>query len=99
MRKGFIWEVRTGTKGSNLGVGTEAETWEEQCLLACFLWLAPPLAWWFSTFLILIPFNTVPHVVVTPDCKILLLLHNCNFATVMNHNANICYAGYLICKP
>ena len=32
------------------------------------------------------PFNTVPHV-VTPGYKvILLLLHNCNFATVTNHN-------------
>ena len=41
---------------------------------------------WFSTFLILRPFNTAPHVVVTPTHKIFLfLLHNCNFATVMNH--------------
>ena len=38
------------------------------------------------------PFNTVPHVVVTPNYKIiLLLLHNCNFATVMNHYVNIWY--------
>ena len=30
--------------------------------------------------------NTAPHVVVTPTHKIFLfLLHNCNFATVMNH--------------
>lgn len=34
--------------------------------------------------------NTVPHGVVTPDHKIIsLLLYNCNFATVMNHNINI----------
>ena len=34
-------------------------------------------------------FNTVPHVVVAPKHKILLLLHNCNLATVMNCNLNI----------
>jgi hypothetical protein len=40
---------------------------------------------WFSTFLTLTPFNAVPHVVVTPNHKvILLLLHNCIFATVMS---------------
>jgi hypothetical protein len=44
---------------------------------------------WFSTLLMLQPFNTVPYVVVTPAIKLLsLLLHNCNFATVMNHNVN-----------
>jgi hypothetical protein len=33
--------------------------------------------------------NTVPHVVGTPRHKIiLLLLHNCNFAAVMNHIVN-----------
>ena len=43
-------------------------------------------------------FNTVPHVVVTPNYKIILwLLHNCNVVTVINHNVNIWYAGYLIC--
>lgn len=26
-----------------------------------------------------------------------LLLHNCNFATVMSHNVSIWYAGYLVC--
>jgi hypothetical protein len=25
-----------------------------------------PISWWFSTFPVLRPFNTVPHVVVTP---------------------------------
>lgn len=44
----------------------------------------------FSTFLILRPFNTVPHVVVTPTRKIIfvatLLLE---FGTVMNLNGNI----------
>ena len=45
---------------------------------------------WFSTFLMLRPFNTVPHVVVTSNHKIIsLLLHNCNFATVMNYNVNM----------
>lgn len=36
---------------------------------------------WFSTFLMLGPFNTDPHTVVTP-----LLLPNCHFATVVNPN-------------
>jgi hypothetical protein len=37
-------------------------------------------------------FNTVPHVVVTPPTIKLfsLIFHNCTFATVMNHNRNIC---------
>jgi hypothetical protein len=44
----------------------------------------------FPTFLMLGPFNTAPHVAVTPNHKIiLLLLHNCNFATVMNCDVNI----------
>ena len=42
------------------------------------------------TFLTLRLFNTVPHVVVTLDHEtVLLLLHNCNFATVMNCNINM----------
>jgi hypothetical protein len=37
---------------------------------------------------------------VTLNYKIILLLfHNCNFATVMNHNVNIWYAGYLMYEP
>lgn len=28
-----------------------------------------------------------------------LLFHNCNFVTITNYNVNICYAGYLVCKP
>ena len=44
------------------------------------------------------PFNTVPHVVVTPNDKIIpLLLHNCNFATNINHNVNIWPCGG--CNP
>ena len=43
-----------------------------------------------SDFLTLPPFHTAPHVVVTPNHKIIFLLpHICNFATVMNHNVNI----------
>ena len=30
------------------------------------------------------PFNTVPHIMVTHNYNILLVLHDCNFATVMN---------------
>ena len=38
---------------------------------------------WFSAFLVPQPFNTVPHVVVTPTTKLFsLLIHNCNSATV-----------------
>jgi hypothetical protein len=34
---------------------------------------------------------------VTPNHKIIsLLLYNYNFATIMSHNVNICYTGYLI---
>lgn len=40
-------------------------------------------------------FNIVPHVGVTPKHKIIsLLLHD--FATVMTHNVNVWYRGYLI---
>lgn len=38
---------------------------------------------WFSAFLMLGPFNTEPHTVVTP-----LLLPNCHFATDVNPNRN-----------
>ena len=45
---------------------------------------------WFSTFLMLWPFSTVPYVMVIPTVTgFLLLLHNCNFATVMDCNINI----------
>lgn len=33
-------EVRTGTQGSYLESGTEADAMEECCSLACSLWLA-----------------------------------------------------------
>ena len=37
---------------------------------------------------------------VAPNHNIIvLLLHNCNGATVINCNVDIWYAGYLICKP
>ena len=46
---------------------------------------------WLSTSLMLFPFNTVPHVVVTPNHKIFLLLHhNCTFAIVRNHSTSTC---------
>lgn len=37
---------------------------------------------WLSVFLMLLPFNPVPHVVVIYH-NILLLLHNCSFTAVM----------------
>lgn len=35
--------------------------------------------------------NTVPHIVVTPPTikLLVLILHNCNSDTVMNHNVSI----------
>lgn len=59
-----------------------------------------PLKQWFWDFLMLWPFNTVLHVVVTPSQKIVsLLLHNYWSATVISYNVNILHAGYLICYP
>jgi hypothetical protein len=64
-------------------------------MLVLFVLLRPRAA--FLAFLMLWPFNTVPHVVVTPNHDIIwLLLHNCNFSTIMNHNINIWYVGYII---
>ena len=55
---------------------------------------------WFPTFLMLWLLNTVPSVVVTPSPKIILLvLHNCNFATFRTVNVNVWYARYLVCGP
>jgi hypothetical protein len=55
---------------------------------------------WFSTFLMLQAFNIFPHVVVNPNHKlILLLLCNCHFSTVMNHNVNIWYAEHQLYDP
>jgi hypothetical protein len=43
-----------------------------------------------ATFLMLWPFNTVPRGVATPVTKLyIFLLHNCDFATVMDCNVNI----------
>jgi hypothetical protein len=45
---------------------------------------------WFSVFLMMQPFNTVLHVVVTLNYNIIsLLILNCNFTTIMNNNVNI----------
>lgn len=45
---------------------------------------------WLSTFLTLRPFNLTPRVVTTSTIKLFsLLLPDCNFNTVMNHNLNI----------
>jgi hypothetical protein len=55
---------------------------------------------WLSVFLMLQPFNTVPHVMLSLDDNIiLLLLHNCNFASGMNCNVNFWYAEYLMWDP
>lgn len=39
-------------------------------------------------------FDTVPQTVVTPNIKWFLLLpHDCNLTSIMNHNMNICVFG------
>jgi hypothetical protein len=54
---------------------------------------------WLSPFLMLRPFNAAPHV-LTPTIKLFsMLLQNCNFSTVMSHNINTWYVGYLIFNP
>ena len=55
------------------------------------------LAQWFSPLPTLPPFKTVSHVVLTPTIILfLLLLHKCNFATVMGCKANT--FGDLVCQ-
>ena len=59
-------------------------------------WQAKPITSVVLNLPTVVTFNTVPPAVVTPNHKlILLLLHNCNFATVMDHNINILCAEYL----
>jgi hypothetical protein len=62
-----------------------------------------PVHHWFSIFLMLWPFNTVPLLCCgdpPPKHKIIsLLLHNCNFVAVMNHNINICGFLMVVGKP
>ena len=49
---------------------------------------------WFSIFLMLCDSLILFHGVVIPNHKvILLLLHNCNFATVTKYKFDICYGG------
>jgi hypothetical protein len=61
-------------------------SWIQQGIYTCDL-----MEQWLSTSLVLQPFTLVPHVVVAPNITLfLLLLHYCNFATVRNHNINIC---------
>jgi hypothetical protein len=65
---------------------TQCKSWEmDRRAVKCSL-----LDQCFLTHVALWHFNPVSHVVVTPTLKLfLLLLHNYNFATVMNHNVNI----------
>lgn len=52
---------------------------------------------WFSSFLILWPFNTVAHAMGTPTINLfLLLIHSFNSTTVMNC---LWHVGYLIYDP
>lgn len=44
---------------------------------------------WFSTFLMLQPYNRVSHIVQTSTLNTFsLLLHDCNLVAVMNGNVN-----------
>lgn len=87
----FAWDEMEGTRPELSSV-----VWyflvlgkPPQCRKRC--WLSYPLK---QQFLMLRPFNTAPHVVLTPPCHkiISLLLHICDFAVVMNPNVNIRYA-------
>lgn len=49
------------------------------------IWHHVSLQKWFSPFLSLQPCNTVPQ----PENYFYLLLHNCNFTTIMNQNVKI----------
>ena len=54
-------------------------------------WRIGSVMQWFSTLLNLLFCDTVPHVVVTSNHKIIsLLFSNCNSATVMNYDVNSC---------
>lgn len=48
------------------------ESWELSFPLAPVV--LPCMEQWFSTFLMLWPFNTVPRVVVAPNCKIIFVV-------------------------
>lgn len=51
-------------------------------------------------FLMLHPFSTVSHIVVTPNHKVISSLpHNCNLTTIINCNVNIRYATLEGCDP
>lgn len=68
------------------------------CLSLTFRFLPFCLAQRFSIFLTPWPFNTIPHTVVTPNYKIILLLfHHNSFATIMNPNVNMWCIGCLVC--
>ena len=46
---------------------------------------------WFTPFLRLRPFDSLPHAVLTPTLTLFLLLfHKCTLATAMNRNADTC---------
>lgn len=70
-------------------------------------WIVPAKEGWekaieqrFSTFRMLWSFNTVSHVVMTPNHKCTSLIH-CNFIfdTAMSCSVNNWYPGYLLCSP
>lgn len=50
-----------------------------------------------STVTLNLPNTGLLHAVVTPNHKSIPLLLQNDFTTVINHNANILFAGYLIC--
>lgn len=70
------------------------DTVEQQALIR-----VKPVPQWLSPFLMLQHFSSVPHSGVTPTIKLFPHYFITNFATVMTHNVNIRYAGYLILIP
>ena len=49
---------------------------------------------WFSTFLMLGSFNTVPHVVMTLNHKIVFVATLYSFASTMIHSAETCVSQW-----
>lgn len=75
---------------------------EEVPFLSRAVFLVEPLVQCLLTFLRLIPFNRVLHACGgdSPTVKLFsLLFYNYNFATAMNDNLSVPYAGHLTCNP
>lgn len=77
---GHSWPYRFASQGTITNQSPQA-------------WYGHSITQWVSTFLMLQPLNQFLMLGWPPKHNIiLLLLHDCNFATDMNHNVNIWYA-------